>query len=106
MTVDDIVMTLMATPEGRRDPYPHYERLRALAPVARSDIVSLVLFCVMAYLSLPQGTADRAQIHRGLQRAPGFRCENTFEWCPYRRRIQTPRDSAQANAAESPLPTP
>jgi cytochrome P450 len=41
MTVDDIVMTLMATPEGRRDPYPHYERLRALAPVARSDIGGL-----------------------------------------------------------------
>jgi cytochrome P450 len=41
MTVDDIVMSLMATPEGRRNPYPHYDRLRALAPVARSGIGGL-----------------------------------------------------------------
>ena len=41
MTVDDIVMTLMATPEGRRNPYPHYEQLRAVAPVARSGIGGL-----------------------------------------------------------------
>jgi len=41
MTVDDIVMSLMATPEGRRNPYPHYDQLRALAPVARSGIGGL-----------------------------------------------------------------
>lgn len=41
MTVDDIVMSLMATPEGRRNPYPYYEQLRAVAPVARSGIGGL-----------------------------------------------------------------
>ncbi len=31
------VRALFLTPDGRRDPYPHYHRLRAAAPVDRSD---------------------------------------------------------------------
>jgi cytochrome P450 len=35
---DGIIHTVMATPEGHADPYPHYRRLRELAPVHRSDL--------------------------------------------------------------------
>ena len=35
---DAIIHTVMATPEGHADPYPHYRRLRELAPVHRSDL--------------------------------------------------------------------
>jgi cytochrome P450 len=34
---DALMMELVATPEGRADPYPRYARLRANAPVHRSD---------------------------------------------------------------------
>ncbi|MDH3755473.1 MAG: cytochrome P450 [Acidimicrobiia bacterium] len=34
--VDAVVFELMATPEGRADPYPRYERLRALGRASRS----------------------------------------------------------------------
>jgi cytochrome P450 len=33
---EDVVVELFTTPEGRRDPYPLYHRLRELAPVHRS----------------------------------------------------------------------
>ncbi len=33
---DNVLMELVATPEGRADPYPLYAKLRALAPVHRS----------------------------------------------------------------------
>src|SRR5262245_18670813 len=41
MTVDPeaIVHSLFLTPAGRRDPYPHYHRLREAAPVHRSAIL-------------------------------------------------------------------
>ncbi|MGH9034559.1 MAG: cytochrome P450 [Acidimicrobiia bacterium] len=35
---DAIIHEVMATPEGHADPYPHYRRLRELAPVHRSDL--------------------------------------------------------------------
>ncbi len=35
---DAIIHTVMATPEGHADPYPHYRRLRELAPVHRCDL--------------------------------------------------------------------
>ena len=34
---EGIVRELFFTPEGRRDPYPRYRRLREMAPVHRSD---------------------------------------------------------------------
>jgi len=36
--LDAVLLELLATPEGRADPYPRYERLRSLAPVFRSDM--------------------------------------------------------------------
>lgn len=41
MTIDEIVTALMATPEGRMNPYPLYGRLRELAPVAHSQMAPL-----------------------------------------------------------------
>jgi cytochrome P450 len=35
---DAVIHAVMATPEGHADPYPHYRRLRELAPVHRSDL--------------------------------------------------------------------
>ncbi|MGH8990724.1 MAG: cytochrome P450 [Acidimicrobiia bacterium] len=35
---DEIIHAVMATAEGHADPYPHYARLRELAPVHRSDL--------------------------------------------------------------------
>jgi hypothetical protein len=35
---DAVIHTVMATPEGHADPYPHYRRLRDLAPVHRSGL--------------------------------------------------------------------
>lgn len=35
---DELVVEIMATPEGRRDPYPRYQRLREAAPVHRSAL--------------------------------------------------------------------
>jgi cytochrome P450 len=36
---DRVVEELFFTPEGRRNPYPHYHRLRGLAPVHRSEVL-------------------------------------------------------------------
>jgi cytochrome P450 len=41
--VDAILGELLLTPEGRRDPYPRYKRIRDLAPVHRSGFGPLVL---------------------------------------------------------------
>jgi len=35
---DDLIHRVMATPEGHEDPYPFYRRLRAAAPVHRSEL--------------------------------------------------------------------
>ena len=35
---DELVVEIMATPDGRRDPYPRYRRLREAAPVHRSAL--------------------------------------------------------------------
>src|SRR5262245_40558574 len=46
MTTDTetIVRDLFLAPDGRRDPYPHYHRLRAAAPVHRSTTLGAWLF--------------------------------------------------------------
>ena len=36
-TAEDVVRELFFTPAGRANPYPHYHRLRELAPVFRSE---------------------------------------------------------------------
>ena len=36
------VLAVLAGPEGRSDPYPHYERLRGLGPVALGPDGTLV----------------------------------------------------------------
>jgi cytochrome P450 len=47
MTTDPeaLVRTLFLTPDGRRDPYPLYHRLRAAAPVYRSHTLDTWLLC-------------------------------------------------------------
>jgi cytochrome P450 len=37
---EDVVVELFTTPDGRRDPYPRYHRLRELAPVHRSETLN------------------------------------------------------------------
>lgn len=41
MTPDELVLKIMATPEGRRDPYPLYAQLQADAPIARSELAPI-----------------------------------------------------------------
>ena len=38
MTPDDIILSLMTSADGRRDPYPLYRQLRQTAPIARSEL--------------------------------------------------------------------
>src|SRR5262245_750792 len=38
--VEPIVRELFLTPDGRRDPYPYYQRLRDVAPIHRSTTVN------------------------------------------------------------------
>ena len=42
-TAEAALVTLLATPEGRADPYPHYAAIRAQAPVLRSSVGAIVL---------------------------------------------------------------
>ncbi|MGH8976103.1 MAG: hypothetical protein ACRD0C_23185 [Acidimicrobiia bacterium] len=42
---DEVLHAVMATPEGHADPYPHYHRLRRLAPVHHSALDSLPVRC-------------------------------------------------------------
>ena len=41
MTPDELVLAIMATPDGRRDPYPLYSQLQAEAPIARSEMAPI-----------------------------------------------------------------
>ena len=41
--VDAILAELLMTPEGRRDPYPRYKRIREMAPVHKSGFGPIVL---------------------------------------------------------------
>ena len=42
-TADNLLITLMLTPDGRADPYPLYRELRDAAPVLRSGLGPMVL---------------------------------------------------------------
>jgi cytochrome P450 len=42
-TPEQIVSELFLTPEGRANPYPHYHRLRAAAPIHRSTTLRVWL---------------------------------------------------------------
>jgi cytochrome P450 len=61
---DQLVMELLMTPEGRKDPYPRYHRLRQLAPVHQSQLGMWILTryedCA-ALLEDPRLTKDYAR---------------------------------------------
>ena len=59
---DNLLITLMLTPDGRADPYPLYRELRDAAPVLRSGLGLLALVDVGLALLLAAGVTHVAPI--------------------------------------------
>lgn len=72
---EDVVVELFTTPEGRRNPYPLYHRLRELAPVHRSE--TLNAWVLTRYTDCASALRDprllKDYVARMDQRRPGWR---------------------------------
>jgi cytochrome P450 len=81
-TAEDVVRELFFTPEGRANPYPHYHRLRELAPVFRSE--QLQTWLLTRYDDCKSALRDpRLEKHFAESldaRAPGWRERPGLVW--------------------------